>query len=132
MSSYTRYSADAVAMTRCETAEVIDVALLRRGTTVKKMREIAGAIEHAGSDQQAATKEVCSNINQAATVTRDVSKNISGVTLAAQETSSGASQVLEAAQEREVLQKSVEGFLVSVRAGEGPGCQSARWAEAHY
>lgn len=52
---------------------------------------------------------------------KDVSKNISGVTLAAQETSSGASQVLEAAQEllkqSEALQRSVESFLVSVRAG---------------
>lgn len=91
------------------------------GETIKKMREIAGTIEHAVSDQQAATNEICANINQAATGTKDVSKNISGVTLAAQETSSGASQVLEAAQElsrqSEALQRSVENFLVSVRAG---------------
>ena len=91
------------------------------GETIVKMSEIAGAIEHAVSEQQAATNEICANINQAATGTRDVSKNISGVTIAAQETSSGASQVLEAAQElskqSEALQRSVEGFLVSVRAG---------------
>jgi methyl-accepting chemotaxis protein len=102
------------------TAETVS-AISGVGATIKKMREIAGAIEHAVSDQQAATNEICSNINQAATGTKDVSKNISGVTLAAQETSSGASQVLEAAQElsrqSEALQKSVEGFLVSVRAG---------------
>ncbi len=91
------------------------------GETIKKMREIAGTIEHAVSDQQAATNEICANINQAATGTKDVSKNISGVTIAAQETSSGASQVLEAAQElsrqSESLQRAVENFLVNVRAG---------------
>lgn len=91
------------------------------GDTIKRMREIAGTIETAVSEQQSATNEICSNINQAATGTKDVSKNISGVTLAAQETSSGASQVLEAAQElsrqSEALQQSVESFLVSVRAG---------------
>jgi methyl-accepting chemotaxis protein len=89
--------------------------------TIRKMSEIAGAIENAVSEQQIATSEICANINQAATGTKDVSKNISGVTLAAQETSSGASQVLEAAQElsrqSEALQQSVESFLVSVRAG---------------
>jgi methyl-accepting chemotaxis protein len=102
------------------TAETVS-AISGVGTTIKKMRDIAGAIEHAVSDQQAATNEICANINQAATGTKDVSKNISGVTLAAQETSSGAGQVLEAAQElsrqSEALQKAVEGFLVSVRAG---------------
>jgi methyl-accepting chemotaxis protein len=90
------------------------------GETIKKMRDIAGSIEHAVADQQTATNEICSNINQAATGTKDVSKNIAGVTVAAQETSSGASQVLEAAQElsrqSEALQKAVESFLVSVRA----------------
>ncbi len=89
--------------------------------TIKKMRDIAGTIEHAVSDQQSATHEICANINQAATGTKDVSKNISGVTIAAQETSSGAAQVLEAAQElsrqSEALQRAVENFLVSVRAG---------------
>lgn len=91
------------------------------GDTIKKMSEIAGTIEAAVSEQQTATNEICSNINQAATGTKDVSKNIAGVTLAAQETSSGASQVLEAAQElsrqSEALQQSVETFLRSVRAG---------------
>jgi methyl-accepting chemotaxis protein len=91
------------------------------GDTIKKMREIAGAIEAAVGEQQVATNEICANINQAATGTKDVSKNISGVTMAAQETSSGASQVLEAAQElskqSEALQHSVESFLVNVRAG---------------
>lgn len=91
------------------------------GDTIKKMREIAGAIEAAVGEQQSATNEICANINQAATGTKDVSKNISGVTIAAQETSSGASQVLDAAQElskqSEALQRSVEGFLISVRAG---------------
>lgn len=102
------------------TAETVS-AISGVGATIKKMRDIAGAIEHAVSDQQAATNEICANINQAATGTKDVSKNISGVTLAAQETSSGASQVLEAAQElsrqSEALQKAVESFMVSVRAG---------------
>jgi methyl-accepting chemotaxis protein len=88
--------------------------------TIKKMSEIATAIETAVSEQQVATNEICANINQAATGTKDVSKNISGVTLATQETSSGAGQVLEAAQElsrqSEALQRSVETFLVSVRA----------------
>jgi methyl-accepting chemotaxis protein len=87
--------------------------------TIKKMSEIATAIETAVSEQQVATNEICANINQAATGTKDVSKNISGVTLATQETSSGAGQVLEAAQElsrqSEALQRSVETFLVSVR-----------------
>lgn len=91
------------------------------GETIKKMRDIAGAIEVAVGEQQAATNEICANINQAATGTKDVSRNIGGVTLAAQETSSGAGQVLEAAQElsrqSEALQRSVESFLVSVRAG---------------
>lgn len=89
--------------------------------TIKKMSQIASSIETAVSEQQIATNEICANINQAATGTKDVSKNISGVTLATQETSSGAGQVLEAAQElsrqSEALQRSVESFLVSVRAG---------------
>ncbi len=95
-------------------------AISGESETIRKMSEIAGAIESAASEQQVATGEICANINQAATGTKDVSKNISGVTLAAQETSSGASQVLEAAQElsrqSEALQQSVESFLVSVRA----------------
>ncbi|MEY4669795.1 MAG: hypothetical protein RL518_2494 [Pseudomonadota bacterium] len=95
-------------------------AISEIGDTIKKMSTIAGSIEHAVSDQQAATTEICANINQAATGTKDVSKNIAGVTIAAQETSSGAGQVLEAAQElsrqSEALQKAVEHFLVSVRS----------------
>jgi methyl-accepting chemotaxis protein len=91
------------------------------GDTIKRMREIATAIETSVTEQQSATTEICGNIHQAATGTQDVSKNISGVTMAAQETSSGASQVLDAAQElsrqSEALQHSVESFLVSVRAG---------------
>lgn len=95
-------------------------AISEIGGTIKKMNEIASSIEHAVSDQQVATTEICANINQAATGTKDVSKNIAGVTIAAQETSSGAGQVLEAAQElsrqSEALQKAVEQFLVSVRS----------------
>jgi methyl-accepting chemotaxis protein len=89
--------------------------------TIKKMRGIAGSIETSVHEQQAATGEICGNIHQAATVTQDVSKNISGVTLAAQETSAGASQVLGAAEElskqSESLQRAVDEFLNSVRAG---------------
>jgi methyl-accepting chemotaxis protein len=95
-------------------------AISEIGGTIKKMNDIAASIEHAVSDQQVATNEICANINQAATGTKDVSKNIAGVTIAAQETSSGAGQVLDAAQElsrqSEALQKSVEQFLVSVRS----------------
>ena len=95
-------------------------AISEIGGTIKKMNDIAASIEHAVSDQQLATNEICANINQAATGTKDVSKNIAGVTIAAQETSSGAGQVLEAAQElsrqSEALQKAVEQFLVSVRS----------------
>jgi methyl-accepting chemotaxis protein len=95
-------------------------AISEIGGTIKKMNEIAASIEHAVSDQQMATTEICANINQAATGTKDVSKNIAGVTIAAQETSSGAGQVLDAAQElsrqSEALQKAVEQFLVSVRS----------------
>jgi methyl-accepting chemotaxis protein len=95
-------------------------AISEIGDTIKKMNTIAGSIEHAVSDQQVATSEICANINQAATGTKDVSKNIAGVTIAAQETSSGAGQVLDAAQElsrqSEALQKAVEQFLTSVRS----------------
>jgi methyl-accepting chemotaxis protein len=89
--------------------------------TIKKMRSIAGAIENSVHEQQTATGEICGNIHQAAVGTQDVSKNISGVTLAAQETSAGASQVLGAAEElskqSESLQKAVDLFLRTVRAG---------------
>ncbi len=95
-------------------------AISEIGSTIKKMNDIAGSIEHAVADQQVATNEICANINQAATGTKDVSKNIAGVTMAAQETSSGAGQVLDAAQElsrqSEALQRAVEQFLVSVRS----------------
>jgi methyl-accepting chemotaxis protein len=88
--------------------------------TIKKMRSIAGTIEHSVQEQQAATGEICGNIHQAAVGTQDVSRNISGVTLAAQETSAGASQVLGAAEElsrqSESLQKAVDLFLKTVRA----------------
>jgi methyl-accepting chemotaxis protein len=88
--------------------------------TIKKMRSIAGTIDNAVQEQQAATGEICGNIHQAAVGTQDVSRNISGVTLAAQETSAGASQVLGAAEElsrqSESLQRSVDLFLKTVRA----------------
>jgi methyl-accepting chemotaxis protein len=91
------------------------------GETIKKMRDIAGSIEVSVNEQKTATTEICGNIHQAALGTQDVSKNISGVTIAAQETSTGAGQVLGAAEElsrqSEALQRAVEDFLVSVRAG---------------
>jgi methyl-accepting chemotaxis protein len=89
--------------------------------TIKKMRSIAGSIETSVHEQQAATSEICGNVHQTASGTQDVSKNIAGVTLAAQETSAGASQVLGAAEElskqSESLQRAVELFLQTVRAG---------------
>lgn len=84
------------------------------------MNEIATAIAVAIEEQNAATGEIASNVNQAARGTEQVTVNIADVTQVATETGSAAAQVLGTAsglaQEAERLRGEVSNFISAVRA----------------
>ena len=71
-------------------------------------------------EQGAATQEIASNVQRAASGTDEVSANIADVTDAAGETGQAANQVLSAvndlSRQSEVLRGSVDEFLQRVRA----------------
>ena len=88
--------------------------------TIRKINEIAGGIAAAVEEQGAATREIASNINEAAQGTSNVTTNISGVTQASAEVGDAANQVLSSAgalsSEAERLRAEVDKFLATVRA----------------
>ena len=71
-------------------------------------------------EQGAATREIATNVHQAAQGTSDIATNIEGVSRAASDTGAAATQVLGAAGElsrqAETLRRDVDEFLATVRA----------------
>jgi methyl-accepting chemotaxis protein len=90
------------------------------GRTIGRMNEITTTIAAAIEEQSAATRDISSNVGQAARGTDEVSVNITGVTQAAGETGAAAAQVLGASEglacEAEKLRGEVASFIASVRA----------------
>ena len=88
--------------------------------TIGKVNEIAGVIAAAVEEQGAATREIASNVTQAARGTGEVSENIAGVNDSARETGRVATQVVQSAaalsQNGETLKAQVNAFLRDVRA----------------
>ncbi len=88
--------------------------------TIQRLDEIAGGIAAAVEEQQAATREIARNVEEAAHGTRAVSDSIRGIGEAAHTTGSGASEVLGAAKslngESSTLIEGVETFLTEWRA----------------
>ncbi|CAO3377757.1 methyl-accepting chemotaxis protein [Azospirillum argentinense] len=87
--------------------------------TIGRISEVASTIAAAVEQQQAATREIARNIQQAAVGTQDVTSNIADVNRAASETGSAARNVLEAAgslsDQADGLRSKVEVFLSAVR-----------------
>ena len=95
-------------------------AIREIGGTIRKINEIAGGIAAAVEEQGAATREIATNISEAAQGTSNVTANIAGVTEASAEVGSAANQVLSSAgalsTQAEHLRAEVDKFLATVRA----------------
>ena len=89
--------------------------------TIGQMSEIATAIAAAIEEQNAATSDIASNVQQAAQGTQEVSNNVTIVTTAIQESSAASSEVLatsgELARQAETLRSEVTRFIATIRAG---------------
>jgi methyl-accepting chemotaxis protein len=90
------------------------------GDTITEISDITTAIAVSVEDQDVATREISSNIQQAASGTKEVSASIVNVTNAATETGTAAAEVLAGAQslseQSETLKEQVGTFLKEVRA----------------
>lgn len=88
--------------------------------TITRMSEIAGTIAAAVEEQNAATLDISSNVQRAASGTEEVTHSIAGVNQAAAETGSAALQVLGAASgltdDAATLRREVEAFIATIRA----------------
>ncbi|HYF84893.1 methyl-accepting chemotaxis protein [Azospirillum sp.] len=88
--------------------------------TIGEINEIATTIAAAIEEQDAATREIARNVQQAAQGTQEISTNIVGVQHAAEGTGKAASEVLEAARElfrdSEKLSSEVDRFIQQVRS----------------
>jgi methyl-accepting chemotaxis protein len=95
-------------------------AIKNIGGTIGSINEIATAIALAIEQQDAATREIARNIQQAAEGTDQVSTNIVAVNDAASQTGLAAGNVLTSSEElgrqTEVLRTHVDTFLTNVRA----------------
>jgi methyl-accepting chemotaxis protein len=111
----------AVQITSMQTATGEAVGAIQLiGTTITEINDIGTSIASAVEEQDAATREIARNVQQAAAGTQGVSDNVSGVSQAVDETGAAATQVLSASQELaqqgEYLSAEVEKFLIAVRA----------------
>ena len=88
---------------------------------ITRINEIAAGVAAAVEQQDATTREIARNVQQAAGGTASVSQNITGVTQAADDAGNAAKLVLssagELAGEAERLLSEVDRFLTGVRAG---------------
>ena len=100
------------------TGEVVSV-LDEVATTIRSIEAVANGIAAAVEEQNAATKEIARNIEQAYDGTNQVSNSIGGVQEAASRNGAGASQVKQSSerltQVANNLRHAVEGFLSSVK-----------------
>jgi methyl-accepting chemotaxis protein len=88
--------------------------------TIDQINEIASSIAAAVVEQDAATREIARNVQQAARGTGDISQSISGVKVASSESSTAAGQVLDASGEltrqSENMRQFVETFISGIKA----------------
>jgi len=88
--------------------------------TIDKVYEISVSTAASVEEQEAATKEITRNVQQAAEGTHEVTANISGVTAAAEQTGAAATVVHNAAanlnSQAQALQKLVAKFLTDVKS----------------
>ena len=88
---------------------------------ISQINDIASGIAAAMEEQDAATKEIARNVQQAAQGTQEVSSNIYGVEQAAQGTGTAANELLIAAdslaRQATLLSGEVDDFISQVRAG---------------
>jgi len=88
---------------------------------IGQINEISTTIAAAVEEQDAATREIARNVQQAAVGTEEISRNIGGVQQVADGTGSAAREALDAAnalfQDSERLSKEVDRFIQQVRAG---------------
>jgi len=95
-------------------------AIDRIGATIIRVNEIAATIATAIEQQDAATKNIATGVQQAAVGTQEVSRTIGDVSAAAGRTGDSAGQVLRSASrlanEAAGLKKEVDLFLAGVRA----------------
>jgi methyl-accepting chemotaxis protein len=95
-------------------------AIDRISGTIVRVNEIAATIAAAIEEQDAATKNIASGVQQAAVGTQEVSRTIGEVSAAAGRTGESAGQVLHAASrlanEATGLKQEVDQFLAGVRA----------------
>jgi methyl-accepting chemotaxis protein len=96
------------------------LAIKEIGQTIARLSEIASTIAASVEQQDAATREITVNVQQAALGTSRVASSISDVHRGAGETESASAQVLSAAQllssENKRLKAEVARFLETVRA----------------
>ncbi|HUK06342.1 MAG TPA: HAMP domain-containing methyl-accepting chemotaxis protein [Stellaceae bacterium] len=101
------------------TKEAVDAISAIDGT-IGRMSEIATGIAAAIEEQEATTREITRNTQEAAKGTLDVSETIAGVNRAASETGIAAGQVLrssaELGRQAETLRGEVDRFLAQIRA----------------
>ena len=88
--------------------------------TIRRVSDVSANIAASVEEQQAATREIARNVQQAATGTQEVSTHITDVNRAANDTGTAARHVLGAAdtlsEQAETLRGQVERFLQAVRA----------------
>ncbi|MGN1285372.1 MAG: methyl-accepting chemotaxis protein [Bradyrhizobium sp.] len=90
------------------------------GTTIAEIDHVSGEIAAAVDQQGAATREISSNLQQAADRTRDVNKGILNVNRASEQAGGATAQLLDAANgltsQSEWLKTELDRFLASLRA----------------
>ncbi|NVO14183.1 MAG: cache domain-containing protein [Rhodoplanes sp.] len=108
-----------IAAIQGETQGAVD-AIRRVAGTIMAVNEISSSIAAAVEEQNAATKEITRNVQQAASGTRDVSQNITGISGAIEEAGVAAADVTQAADglagQAETLRQEVDQFLATLRA----------------
>ena len=88
--------------------------------TIDEINEIASSIAAAVVEQDAATREIARNVQEAARGTGEISQNILGVKAASQESSLAAGQVLDASEEltrqSQNMRQYVTNFIGGIKA----------------
>ncbi|MEK9283402.1 MULTISPECIES: nitrate- and nitrite sensing domain-containing protein [unclassified Bradyrhizobium] len=88
--------------------------------TIEEINEIASSIAAAVVEQDAATREIARNVQEAARGTGEISASIRGVRVASNESSTAASEVFDASEEltrqSENMRRFVETFIRGIKA----------------
>jgi methyl-accepting chemotaxis protein len=92
-------------------------AIVGIGRTISRINEIAAAIAAAVEEQDATTRDIARNAQEAARGTREVSDHVSDVTTEANETGRSADQLLHAASDLSGQSTSLDGAIQRFLAG---------------